>query len=992
MSVAINYRYHQVGASLVEAMAAHVEREESFILLGYQGAGKREALSMLCRRLEEEGRIQFTIPFQGAELIESEEKLMETLNDCIHCSDSDFNLHPLRQAINPEEWFEILCRITSEFDQAPLLNLTSLDGVADYEKDHLLSLVRKHVQSESDHLVAVITGEGILARRLASDTSPFVCPFQFVVSGFDRSSAQIFFQKRVVASQLIFRDSSNPDWNDETAFDTIFSHTGGNPSILRSLLWVLSERRFNFGGDLDTHSGYNRRELLNCLTIYNNIPLYWLRVFHRASDIVKMDRGALALVERLISQFPIKRKQEDSIETSWFLATIEAEDDDPTMLELGGFLIRNPRSRILRFPSRYAANFAWRYFHPRCLGDLNAQHGQWEKAYAHYDKVPRGKSGVRPFNLKDYQHLLSIVGQLCRAFSDLVSDEGAIEKLETLLKRMTSSSLGLRNTRIVHRRSDGNWRGDIPRPDEVDYQKFQNKLIALASGNQLPHVGTESEDMCEIYTHLRYPKCALAILPTADQSLTEATAILIEYPDRWDRLEVESLHRRILENIATPFLTAYRDAELWQRQSGTRVRLAKAVDRIFRGTNVKESITSLGNYLHEEFGTTGVRLFEIDPNNRRYLKSSKSWGLKNEINRKKFDNGKIKSSRDENPLFWEAIADNAVKSFQTSAEDRPKVGGMDIDPIYIHPDKDQFGSIFERKPGDYWIDFPLFVDGEPYGKLTLGFSRENPPPRKHIDDLEFISKILDQNLARLESSAVALAATRASYRRALRTASHDLLNQVSPLNLVRARYLALAESRHLSKAELENLNEAFTGCLKNSLEVLESTKKRLQPIQKVTTQVNLVSCARELLSSLPALSTAKANAKVVPEGEESLYTTEADEEHLKNCLRELAANSLTMFPGDSSTLNIRVEFKLNGTSEINIVYKDNGPGVPIHLKDKIFEDSFTHRPNGSPNDGLGLAHVRDIIQAHEGSIKENSQPGSGARFIITLPIKPARKS
>ena len=62
---------------------------------------------------------------------------------------------------------------------------------------------------------------------------------------------------------------------------------------------------------------------------------------------------------------------------------------------------------------------------------------------------------------------------------------------------------------------------------------------------------------------------------------------------------------------------------------------------------------------------------------------------------------------------------------------------------------------------------------------------------------------------------------------------------------------------------------------------------------------------------------------------------------------------------------------------------DNGPGVAVELSDRIFDPFFTTKPQGS---GLGLPIVRKIVDAHDGRIDLNSDPGHGARFRVTLPV------
>jgi signal transduction histidine kinase len=70
---------------------------------------------------------------------------------------------------------------------------------------------------------------------------------------------------------------------------------------------------------------------------------------------------------------------------------------------------------------------------------------------------------------------------------------------------------------------------------------------------------------------------------------------------------------------------------------------------------------------------------------------------------------------------------------------------------------------------------------------------------------------------------------------------------------------------------------------------------------------------------------------------------------------------------------------------------DTGPGVPIELQERIFEPFFTTRAPGVGT-GLGLPFCQGIIEGHAGLIRLESQPGSGARFVIELPVeaRPAR--
>ena len=65
--------------------------------------------------------------------------------------------------------------------------------------------------------------------------------------------------------------------------------------------------------------------------------------------------------------------------------------------------------------------------------------------------------------------------------------------------------------------------------------------------------------------------------------------------------------------------------------------------------------------------------------------------------------------------------------------------------------------------------------------------------------------------------------------------------------------------------------------------------------------------------------------------------------------------------------------------------KDNGNGIPQKALDKIFQPFFTTKPAGSGT-GLGLSLSYDIVKAHGGEIKLETNEGEGSEFIIQLTV------
>ena len=81
----------------------------------------------------------------------------------------------------------------------------------------------------------------------------------------------------------------------------------------------------------------------------------------------------------------------------------------------------------------------------------------------------------------------------------------------------------------------------------------------------------------------------------------------------------------------------------------------------------------------------------------------------------------------------------------------------------------------------------------------------------------------------------------------------------------------------------------------------------------------------------------------------------------------------------------RVEARREGARSI-LVVRDEGPGIPVELRSRIFEALFTTKAKGN---GLGLALCRRIAEAHSGVV--SLEPSErGATFRITIPDSPGR--
>jgi signal transduction histidine kinase len=76
--------------------------------------------------------------------------------------------------------------------------------------------------------------------------------------------------------------------------------------------------------------------------------------------------------------------------------------------------------------------------------------------------------------------------------------------------------------------------------------------------------------------------------------------------------------------------------------------------------------------------------------------------------------------------------------------------------------------------------------------------------------------------------------------------------------------------------------------------------------------------------------------------------------------------------------------KIKDSVEIQV--RDNGPGIPDEIRDKIFQPFFTTKPTGQGT-GLGLSMSYDIItKGHGGNMTVETKTGEGSSFILSIPL------
>jgi nitrogen-specific signal transduction histidine kinase len=116
----------------------------------------------------------------------------------------------------------------------------------------------------------------------------------------------------------------------------------------------------------------------------------------------------------------------------------------------------------------------------------------------------------------------------------------------------------------------------------------------------------------------------------------------------------------------------------------------------------------------------------------------------------------------------------------------------------------------------------------------------------------------------------------------------------------------------------------------------------------------------------------------------------ADPVHLQQVFMNIIVNAsealATLPRGRERSLHISTNFDTI-QHKIEVLFKDNGPGIPEGIRAHIFEPFFSTKATGS---GIGLALCHDLVAEHGGQIKVNSN-ADGTVFAITLPAVDMRK-
>jgi signal transduction histidine kinase len=204
---------------------------------------------------------------------------------------------------------------------------------------------------------------------------------------------------------------------------------------------------------------------------------------------------------------------------------------------------------------------------------------------------------------------------------------------------------------------------------------------------------------------------------------------------------------------------------------------------------------------------------------------------------------------------------------------------------------------------------------------------------------------------------------------------HDIRN---PLQAITSdMYIITEEIKSIvdgegKRAILESI-DLITENLTYINKIVSDLQDYTRPLKPSIQEVNLSELMESTLLSINVPNRISITTKVA----ENSYTIKTDIAYLRRILTNLATNAVQALPNEGK-LTINAHRKKDKTV---ISVQDTGVGIPEHVKIKMFTPLFTTKSKGQ---GLGLAVVKRLVEALNGTVTFESVENQGTKFTLEL--------
>ena len=248
------------------------------------------------------------------------------------------------------------------------------------------------------------------------------------------------------------------------------------------------------------------------------------------------------------------------------------------------------------------------------------------------------------------------------------------------------------------------------------------------------------------------------------------------------------------------------------------------------------------------------------------------------------------------------------------------------------------------------------------------------------DEVGRLSGLLGELTDRLRSSTSRLrvAEHRATIGHVARQVNHDIKNGLIPLRNV---------FRHLSQVQQDD-PVALSSVYSERRQTIDSSLAYLEELAtsyaRLSPPVNRRPCdLNALVSEVTFNARSHGRNDVVTQLAPDLPRVVGDPIAFVRILENLLTNAVDSLASEAGRITISTEpIARDGQAAVRLTVADTGCGMTAEETAKIFNDFYTTKKNGS---GLGLSIVRRLVMDHQGTIRVESTPGQGTRFIIEIP-------
>lgn len=257
--------------------------------------------------------------------------------------------------------------------------------------------------------------------------------------------------------------------------------------------------------------------------------------------------------------------------------------------------------------------------------------------------------------------------------------------------------------------------------------------------------------------------------------------------------------------------------------------------------------------------------------------------------------------------------------------------------------------------------------------IPVGYSRT---PLRDAQECQHGELILFQDLSELNKlrDAARRAERLAALGRLSAGLAHEIRNPLGSISgsveLIRSSEALGSEERHLLDIVLSE-TERLNGLVSTMLELGAPRKPLQRPTDLYPIANDVIEMVRKGGGGAPdiVISTSSPSIRAF-----------VDPDQIRQVLWNLIRNALQASPPDT-VITIRLWNDDAACAFIEVA--DQGSGIPKEERERLYDMFYTGRKQGI---GLGLALVRQIVEAHQGSISVKSQEGVGTSFVVTLPM------